>query len=154
MITPSLLRPRSTSDMLDLTFALYRRSFLRLAIISALSQIPLGLLQAWYQPALNARLTALTALGNQASPSALQLLRALQSLLVFGGFFFVSVLVTAITQAALTRAGQRALAHEPHDIVRAYNIGWRRYLAVLAAATIVFALQVIAAVCGVLTWAC
>jgi hypothetical protein len=150
MVTPSLLHPRSLSGLLDLTFSLYRRSFISFLLVSAVSQIPLGLLQAWYQPTLNAKIALLISLGNQSSPSSTMLLRAIQGFIAIGLFFFVSVLATAITQAALTQAAIHTLADKAPQVARAYALGIPRYCATLTTATIIFLLQAIAVVCGVL----
>jgi hypothetical protein len=153
MATSFSLRPRSISGILDSTFSLYRGSFIPLVVVSALSQIPLGLLQAWYQPTLNQNIASLMFIPIQSSLSSV-LLRVIQSLLVVGLFFLVSALATAITQAALTSASRHTLSDETPYIIPAYRLGLSRYLAILTVAALVFLLQVSVVFCGAFGGAC
>jgi len=144
MSTSSFFHSRSLSGILDTTFWLYRHFFIPFVLVSALSQVPLGIFHVWTQPTISHHLGALISLFNQRSIPTPALLEAFRNLLAIGTFFLGLTVVTAITQAALTNVIAHAINHETPRIHHAYMLGVRQYLTVIITTVLLFFTQVAA----------
>jgi hypothetical protein len=135
----------SISDMLDAAFRLYRRHFLTFIGIVALLQVPMAILQFAAQlPYLQAiqRFAARPpVLAPGASP--LDIFPFAQLLpyyaLIFGLSIFQYLLVYNLMTGALANAISRSYLGQPISILSAYNIGFKRFMALIAASLIPFA---------------
>jgi len=143
------LRPMSISDMLDAAFRLYRRHFLTFIGIVALLQVPMALLQFAAQLPYMQPMQRFTARPPVLAPGAnpLDMFPFAQLLpyyaLVFGLSIFQYLLVYNLMTGALANAISRSYLGQPISILSAYNIGIKRFSALIAASLIPFAVSVV-----------
>ena len=141
------LRPMSISDMLDAAFRLYRRHFLTFIGIVALLQVPMAILQFAAQLPYMQAMQRFTARPPVLAPGAspLDLFPFAQLLpyyaLIFGLSIFQYLLVYNLMTGALANAISRSYLGQPISILSAYNIGFKRFFALIAASLIPFAVS-------------
>ena len=141
------LRPMSISDMLDAAFRLYRQHFLTFIGIVALLQVPMAMLQFAaqlpYMQALQRFTTRPPVLAPGASP--LDMFPFAQLLpyyaLIFGLGIFQYLLIYNLMTGALANAISRSYLGQPISILSSYNIGFKRFIALIAASLIPFAIS-------------
>ena len=143
------LRPMSISDMLDAAFRLYRRHFLTFIGIVALLQVPMAMLQFAAQLPYLQAMQRFTARPPVFTPGAnpLDMFPFAQLLpyyaLMFGLSIFQYLLVYNLMTGALANAISRSYLGQPISILSAYNIGIKRFSALIAASLIPFAVSVV-----------
>jgi hypothetical protein len=143
------LRPMSIGDMLDAAFRLYRRHFLTFIGIVALLQVPMGMLQFAAQLPYLQALRNFTArpprLGPGASPfDAFPFVQLLPYYaLILGLSVLQYLLVYNLMTGALANAISRSYLGEPISILSAYNIGLKRFFALIAASLIPFVVTLV-----------
>ena len=141
------LRPMSIGDMLDAAFRLYRRHFLTFIGIVALLQVPMAILQFAAQLPYMQAMQRFTARPPVLAPGAspLDLFPFAQLLpyyaLIFGLSIFQYLLVYNLMTGALANAISRSYLGQPISILSAYNIGFKRFFALIAASLIPFAVS-------------
>lgn len=146
--TPALprLRPMALGDMFDAAFRLYRRYFFTFMGIAALLQVPMAIVQLLAQYLVGNR--ALTSWMRFATAPTLPGSSPLDSI-PFGeiltfvgltvGLAVVQVLlVQSLISGALANAVARAYTGQPVSIMQAYQIGWRRFFALVGASLATF----------------
>jgi hypothetical protein len=141
------LRPMSISDMLDAAFRLYRQHFLTFIGIVALLQVPMAILQFAaqlpYMQALQRFTTRPPVLTPGASP--LDIFPFAQLLpyyaLIFGLGIFQYLLIYNLMTGALANAISRSYLGQPISILSSYNIGFKRFIALIAASLMPFAIS-------------
>jgi hypothetical protein len=143
------LRPMSIGDMLDAAFRLYRQHFLTFIGIVALLQVPMAILQFAaqlpYMQALQRFTTRPPVLTPGASPFDIfpfaQLLPYYA--LIFGLSIFQYLLVYNLMTGALANAISRSYLGQPISILSAYNIGFKRFIALIVASLTPFAISLV-----------
>ena len=143
------LRPMSISDMLDAAFRLYRQHFLTFIGIVALLQVPMAMLQFVaqlpYMQALQRFTTRPPVLAPGASP--LDIFPFAQLLpyyaLIFGLSIFQYLLVYNLMTGALANAISRSYLGQPISILSSYNIGFKRFIALIVASLIPFVISLV-----------
>ena len=141
------LRPMSIGDMLDAAFRLYRQHFLTFIGIVALLQAPMAMLQFLAQLPYMRELQRFTArppvLARGASP--LDIFPFAQLLpyyaLIFGLGIFQYLLVYNLMTGALANAISRSYLGQPISILSSYNIGFKRFIALIVASLTPFAVS-------------
>jgi len=154
------LRPMSIGDMFDAAFRLYRKHFVTFIGIAALLQVPMTILQLLLQ----------FQLGGQALQNWLRFATRPPRILPGQNFFdvfplrdmatFIGIslalgavqflLVRNLITGALANAVARSYRGEPVSILGAYNLGLRRFLALVGAslATFVIGMLFVALIFG------
>ena len=143
------LRPMSISDMLDAAFRLYRQHFLTFIGIVALLQVPMAMIQFVaqlpYMQALQRFTTRPPVLAPGASP--LDIFPFAQLLpyyaLIFGLSIFQYLLVYNLKTGALANAISRSYLGQPISILSSYNIGFKRFIALIVASLTPFAISLV-----------
>jgi hypothetical protein len=143
------LRPMSIGDMLDAAFRLYRQHFLTFIGIVALLQVPMAMLQFAaqlpYMQALQRFTTSPPVLAPGAGPFDIfpfaQLLPYYA--LIFGLGIFQYLLVYNLMTGALANAISRSYLGQPISILSAYNIGFKRFIALIVASLTPFAISLV-----------
>jgi hypothetical protein len=146
------LRPLSIGDILDAAFRLYRKHFLTFIGITALLQVPTTIVELFAQFQFGGQ-----ALQNwlrfAARPRVLPGQNVLDAFpirdiatflgisLALGAIQFL--LVRNLITGALANAVARSYRGEPVSILEAYNLGWRRFLALIGASLATFVLWVV-----------
>jgi len=143
------LHPMSISDMLDAAFRLYRQHFLTFIGIVALLQVPMAMIQFVaqlpYMQALQRFTTRPPVLAPGASP--LDIFPFAQLLpyyaLIFGLSVFQYLLVYNLMTGALANAISRSYLGQPISILSSYNIGFKRFIALIVASLIPFVISLV-----------
>ena len=141
------LRPMSIGDMLDAAFRLYRRHFLTFIGIVALLQVPMAILQFAAQLPYMQALQRFTARppGLRRGPARSISFPFAQLLpyyaLIFGLGIFQYLLVYNLMTGALANAISRSYLGQPISILSSYNIGFKRFIALIAASLMPFAIS-------------
>ena len=141
------LRPMSISDMLDAAFRLYRQHFLTFIGIVALLQVPMAMLQFAAQLPYMQALQRFTARPPVLAPGAspLDIFPFAQLLpyyaLIFGLGIFQYLLIYNLMTGALANAISRSYLGQPISILSSYNIGFKRFSALIAASLLPFAIS-------------
>jgi hypothetical protein len=143
------LRPMSISDMLDAAFRLYRQHFLTFVGIVALLQVPMAIIQFAAQLPYLQELQRFTARPPRLAPGAnpLDIFPFAQLLpyyaLIFGLSIFHYLLVYNLMTGALANAISRSYLGRPISILSAYNIGFKRFIALIMASLTPFAISLV-----------
>ena len=146
------LRPMSLGDMFDAAFRLYRRFFLTFIGIAALLQVPLAIAQMAVQLLVGGNLLTnwmrvVTRPGSTGSNpfENLPLGQIITYFALVFGLAMVQVLLTqSLMTGALANAVARAYTGRPVSIIQAYQIGWRRFFALVGAALATFLVGAVA----------
>lgn len=143
------LRPMSISDMLDAAFRLYRRHFLTFIGIVALLQVPMAILQFAAQLPYLQAIQRFSARPPVVAPGAnpLDIFPFAQLLpyymLIFGLSIVQYLLVYNLMTGALANAISRSYLGQPISILSSYKFGLKRFMALIAASLIPFAVSLI-----------
>jgi hypothetical protein len=134
----------SIGDMLDAAFRLYRRHFLTFVGIVALLQVPMAILQFAAQLPYMQALQRFSARPPVLAPGAspLDIFPFAQLLpyyaLIIGLSVLQYLLVYNLMTGALANAISRSYLGQPISILSSYNIGFKRFIALIAASLLPF----------------
>lgn len=142
------LRPMSIGDMLDAAFRLYRRYFLTFIGIAALLQVPMAIVQLLIQVGVGNRALTNWMRFATSPPRTLPGQNPFDALPLgeFAAYLGISLLVGVVQlllvqnliTGALANAVARSYAGQPVTILAAYQLGWRRFFALVGASLVTF----------------
>lgn len=151
MTTAPRLRPMSIGDMFDAAFRLYRQHFLTFVGVVALLQLPMAIVQFLLQYVVGRqatlevlRFSQRSTIFSPGSPPSLSTF-PFNAFLVFYGItiglaVFQALIVQSLLTGALANAIARSYLGEPVSILGAYQLGLRRYAALVASSLLLFLL--------------
>jgi hypothetical protein len=127
---PGSLRPRTLGEILSAAFEIYKNNAQGLIVIVAIIVVPLSLISALV---LHYAVTSTTTTTHTAGGLTYTVSTRSVGAAIFGGIIAaaISIIIGALLQAAIIRAGAQATVGDPVDVEGSYRYGFHRFGSVI-----------------------